>query len=129
LKTGISTSLTFRMTITTNLLRNMLHRHNGVIPDKGVTLSEVGRPSGVEATDWSWSALITDFDNDGNKDLSVAKWVSTGHPRSGLSPVPKRFQNFIHGLRSLILFLVLMRLTTCLPICAPWITPFSQAIL
>ena len=56
--------------------RNMLHRHNGIIPDKGVTFSEVGRLSGVEATDWSWSALITDLDNDGYKDLYIANGLA-----------------------------------------------------
>jgi len=56
--------------------RNMLHRNNGIIPGKGVTFSEVGRLSGVEATDWSWSALITDFDNDGYKDLYIANGLA-----------------------------------------------------
>ena len=56
--------------------RNMLHRNNGVISGKGVAFSEVGRLSGVEATDWSWSALITDLDNDGYKDLYIANGLS-----------------------------------------------------
>jgi hypothetical protein len=54
--------------------RNMLHRHNG-ISGKGVTFSEVGRLASVEATDWSWSALLTDLDNDGFKDLFVANGI------------------------------------------------------
>jgi hypothetical protein len=56
--------------------RNMLHRHNGITPGKGVTFSEVGRLSGVEATDWSWSALITDLDNDGYKDLYITNGIA-----------------------------------------------------
>lgn len=56
--------------------RNMLHRHNGINEEKGVTFSEVGRLSGVEATDWSWSALITDLDNDGYKDLYIANGLA-----------------------------------------------------
>ena len=36
----------------------------------------MGRLAGVEATDWSWSALITDFDNDGHKDLFVANGLA-----------------------------------------------------
>lgn len=56
--------------------RNMLHRNNGVVPGKGVTYSEVGRLSGVEATDWSWSALISDLDNDGHKDLFIANGLA-----------------------------------------------------
>ena len=56
--------------------RNMLHRHNGLNPEKGVTFSEVGRLAGVEATDWSWSALLTDFDNDGYKDIFIANGIA-----------------------------------------------------
>jgi hypothetical protein len=33
--------------------------------------------AGVEATDWSWTPLLTDFDNDGYKDLFIAN----GFPR------------------------------------------------
>ncbi len=37
--------------------------------------SEIGRLSGVEATDWSWGALIFDFQNDGFKDLFIANGI------------------------------------------------------
>ncbi len=50
--------------------RNMLQRNNG-----DGTFSEIGRLSGVEATDWSWGALIFDMDNDGYKDLFVANGI------------------------------------------------------
>ena len=39
--------------------------------------SEIGFYAGVAATDWSWSALWMDFDNDGNKDL----FISNGIPK------------------------------------------------
>ena len=39
--------------------------------------SEIGLYSGISATDWSWSALLMDFDNDGTKDL----FVSNGIPK------------------------------------------------
>lgn len=55
--------------------RNMLHRHNGA-SEKGVTFSEVGRLSGIEATDWSWNPLITDLDNDGFKDLFITNGLA-----------------------------------------------------
>lgn len=51
--------------------RNMLQINNG-----DGTYSEIGRLAGVEATDWSWGALIADFDNDGMKDLFVANGIS-----------------------------------------------------
>jgi hypothetical protein len=54
----------------------MLHRNNGISFGDKLTFSEVGRLAGVEATDWSWSALITDFDNNGHKDLFVANGLA-----------------------------------------------------
>ncbi len=50
--------------------RNMLQLNNG-----NNTFSEIGRLAGVEATDWSWGALITDLDNDGNKDIFIANGI------------------------------------------------------
>lgn len=39
--------------------------------------SEIGQYAGMYATDWSWSAMLMDFDNDGWKDL----FVSNGIPK------------------------------------------------
>jgi enediyne biosynthesis protein E4 len=50
--------------------RNMLQLNNG-----DGTFSEVGRLAGVEATDWSWGALMFDMDNDGHKDIFVANGI------------------------------------------------------
>lgn len=50
--------------------RNMLQLNNG-----DGTFSEVGRLAGVEATDWSWGALMFDMDNDGLKDIFVANGI------------------------------------------------------
>lgn len=33
--------------------------------------SEIGYMTGVSSTDWSWSALFADYDNDGDKDLFI----------------------------------------------------------
>jgi enediyne biosynthesis protein E4 len=51
--------------------RNCLQRNNG----DGVSFSDVGLISGVSATDWSWSPLFADFDNDGNKDLFISSGI------------------------------------------------------
>src|SRR5688572_16313468 len=54
--------------------RNMLQRNNG-----DGTFSEVGQLAGVSNTDWSWSALFGDYDNDGNKDLFVTNGYVKDH--------------------------------------------------
>jgi len=50
--------------------RNVLQLNNG-----DGTFSEIGRLARVQATDWSWGALILDMDNDGLKDLFVANGI------------------------------------------------------
>jgi hypothetical protein len=42
---------------------------------EGKQFAEVGRLAGVEATDWSWGALLFDMDNDGSKDIFVANGI------------------------------------------------------
>ena len=37
--------------------------------------SEIGYLAGVSATDWSWSALFADLDNDGRKDLFITNGI------------------------------------------------------
>lgn len=36
------------------------------------TFGEISRTAGVATTDWSWSTIFADYDNDGNKDLFIA---------------------------------------------------------
>lgn len=47
-----------------SFMRNMLQLNNG-----DGTYAEVGQLAGMSNTDWSWSVLMADFDNDGYKDL------------------------------------------------------------
>jgi len=56
--------------------RNTLQLHNGFDRNGDLLpLGEIGQLAGVHATDWSWSALFADFDNDHLKDL----YVTNGH--------------------------------------------------
>ncbi len=52
--------------------RNMLQLNKG-----NNTFVDIAQYAGVAATDWSWSPLIADFDNDGWKDL----YVTNGYRR------------------------------------------------
>jgi len=42
---------------------------------KKIFFSEIGQLAGIAATDWSWSALFADFDNDGWKDLHITNGI------------------------------------------------------
>lgn len=51
-------------------VRNMLHINLG-----GGIFSEIGRLSGIFATDWSWAPLFCDIDNDGLKDIFITTGI------------------------------------------------------
>ena len=51
-------------------MQNTLHLNLG-----GDNFAEIGNLSGISATEWSWGALLADFDNDGFKDLFVSNGI------------------------------------------------------
>ncbi|WP_162915604.1 VCBS repeat-containing protein [Paraflavitalea soli] len=59
-------------------MRNMLQLNNGSYK-KGDTsipfFSEIGQLAGIATTDWSWSVLMADFDNDGWKDIHITNGI------------------------------------------------------
>ena len=52
-------------------MRNMLHINEGADEKGNERFSEIAQLSGISNTDWSWSALFADMDNDGWKDLFI----------------------------------------------------------
>ncbi|MEM1134408.1 MAG: FG-GAP-like repeat-containing protein [Bacteroidota bacterium] len=59
------------------VVRNTLQLNNGINPNGHPTFSEVGQYANIFQTDWSWTPLVADFDNDGNRDIII----TNGFPR------------------------------------------------
>ncbi len=55
--------------------RNTLQLHRGITPEGLPFFSEIASFARIEATDWSWSPLLADFDGDGWKDLYVTNGI------------------------------------------------------
>ena len=55
--------------------RNSLQINRGPGPDGVPRFSDVATMAGVEATDWSWAALLADLDLDGRRDLFVTNGI------------------------------------------------------
>lgn len=57
---------------------NSLQLSNGVTAAGDIIFSEIARLAGVAYTDWSWSSLFGDYDNDGHKDI----FITNGYPKA-----------------------------------------------
>jgi enediyne biosynthesis protein E4 len=67
-----------RMGYEPSFMRNMLQLNNGnrIKGDTAIPFfSEIGQLSGIQATDWSWSVLLADFNNDGWKDIHITNGI------------------------------------------------------
>ncbi|MEM9144276.1 MAG: VCBS repeat-containing protein, partial [Bacteroidota bacterium] len=58
-------------------MRNSLQLNRGKLSGGQLPFSEIGQYAGIESTDWSWSPILADMDNDGLKDLLV----TNGYPK------------------------------------------------
>ena len=59
--------------------RNMLQLNNGNRKAGNTSIpffSEIGQLAGISETNWSWSVLLADFDNDGWKDMHVTNGLA-----------------------------------------------------
>ncbi|NUO01020.1 MAG: VCBS repeat-containing protein [Saprospiraceae bacterium] len=55
--------------------RNMLQMNLGQLQGREAQFAEIGQLAGVDATDWSWSALFCDLDGDGWKDIFIGNGI------------------------------------------------------
>lgn len=78
-------------------VRNMLHLNNGLQHE--IKFSEIGQLSGIQQTEWSWSPLFADFDNDGHKDLIV----TNGFPKDVTDKDFANYRSMVGNLASLAL--------------------------
>jgi enediyne biosynthesis protein E4 len=59
-------------------MRNMLQLNNGnyYLHDTAIPFfSDIGQLAGISETDWSWSILFADFNNDGFKDVHITNGI------------------------------------------------------
>ena len=77
-------------------VRNMLQLHSGFQDGVMLPYSEVGQMLGVYQTEWSWSPLFADYDNDGDRDLLI----TNGYPRD---LTDKDFTNYKAGMAGSLL--------------------------
>ncbi|MEP6749000.1 MAG: VCBS repeat-containing protein [Bacteroidota bacterium] len=67
-----------RLDYSPEFARNMLQLNNGNYEKGDTTIpffSEIGQFAGMSETDWSWSILFADFNNDGYKDMHITNGI------------------------------------------------------
>jgi enediyne biosynthesis protein E4 len=77
-------------------MRNMLHLNNGVQMQRDTALpffSEIGQLAGISETDWSWSVLMADFNNDGWKDMHVTNGIGRDYINADFIQYSASIQN------------------------------------
>jgi hypothetical protein len=73
-----------------NMLQlNVGNRPSGRVGPAVPFFSEIGEMAGLAETDWSWSVLIADFDNDGWKDVHITNGM-------GRDPTNTDFLEYVH---------------------------------
>ncbi|TVQ04905.1 MAG: hypothetical protein EA359_04920 [Balneolaceae bacterium] len=58
--------------------QNTLQMNHGVDDDGNIIFSEIARMAGVAYTDWNWTVLFGDYNNDGFKDV----FATNGYPKA-----------------------------------------------
>jgi enediyne biosynthesis protein E4 len=92
-------------------MRNTLQLNDGLGPNGLPVFLEIGRFAGIESTDWSWSPLLADFDNDGLRDLFISNgyrldvtnldFIESSQEGSMMGTRTARVQRLVDALESL----------------------------
>lgn len=79
-------------------IRNMLHLNQGNTPgtDPHPVFSDIGFYAGIAETDWSWTPLVADFDQDGFRDIII----TNGFPKDVTDHDFLAFRNSAFGMNS-----------------------------
>ncbi|MCU7550161.1 VCBS repeat-containing protein [Chitinophagaceae bacterium LB-8] len=77
-------------------MRNMLQLNNGVQIHQDTALpffSEIGQLANISETDWSWSVLMADFNNDGWKDMHITNGIGRDYINADFIQYSASLQN------------------------------------